>query len=133
MTGGNYAVTNGTITGNVAIGGATTFSVGPGTTIKGSVGIGLIAPGTTTNQICGATVLGDFAVAGNASPFQLGSASPISCPGNTIGGSATVDLSTAPTTVYNNSIGKNLSCLIDASITGGGNTAKKELGQCSAF
>ena len=133
VTGGNFAIANGLIGGNVAIGGASTFSLGPGATINGSVAIGLVAPGTTTNQICGTHVLHDVGVVGSASPFQLGSASPASCPGNTIGGNATVDLNTAPTAVYNNSIGETLSCAFNASITGGGNTAQHKLGQCAAF
>jgi YVTN family beta-propeller protein len=133
VTGGNFAFANGLIGGNVAIGGASTFSLGPGATINGSVAIGLVAPGTTTNQICGSKVLHDVAVAGNASPFQLGAASSTACAGNSIGGSATVDFSTAPAAVYNNSIGGTLSCLFDASITGGGNTAQRKLGQCAAF
>jgi YVTN family beta-propeller protein len=133
VTGGNFANANNTIAGNVAIGGASTFSVGPGTIINGSLAIGLIPPGTTTNQVCGANVVHDFALAGNASPFQLGSPSPVSCPGNTVGGNATVDLNTAPVMVYNNSVVKSLSCLANLSITGGGNTAKPKLGQCTTF
>ena len=133
VTGGNFAIANGLIGGDVAIGAASTFSLGPGATVDGSVAIGLVAPGSTTNQICGTKVLHDVAVVGNASPFQLGSASPASCPGNTIGGNATIDFSTAPVAVYNNSVGRTLSCLFDESITGGGNTAEHKLGQCATF
>jgi hypothetical protein len=85
------------------------------------------------NQVCGVNVQHDVAVVGNATPFQFGSASPASCPGNTVGGNATIDLSTGPTMVYNNSIAKSLSCLADRSITGAGNTAARKLGQCAAF
>ena len=117
----------------MSIWGASTFSFGPGATINRSLVIGLVAPGTTTNQVCGTKVLHNVAVAGNASPFQLGSASPPSCPGNSIGGNATVDFNSAPVAVYNNSVGKTLSCLFNASITGGGNTAERKLGQCATF
>lgn len=133
MTGGNFAFANGVIGGSVGIAGASTFSLGPGTTIDGSLGIGLIRPGTTTDQVCGVNVLHDFGVVGDASPLLIGSASPGTCAGNTIGGNATVDVNTAAIAVYDNSVSGTLSCLANKSVTGGGNTAKSKLGQCKAF
>jgi YVTN family beta-propeller protein len=133
VTGGNFAFANGLIGGSVGIAGASTFSLGPGTIIDGSLGIGLIRPGTTTDQICGVNVLHDFGVVGDASPLQIGSASPASCAGNTIGGNATIDVNTAAIGLYDNTVTGTLSCLANKSITGGGNTAKSKVGQCKAF
>lgn len=133
VTGGTFATTNSIIAGNVTIGGAGTFSLGAGTTIDGNLGIGLTAPGTTTNQVCGTNVLHNVSVEGEAGALQFGSASPTTCAGNTIGGNVTIDVSDGPISVYNNSIGSNLSCQAGGSITGDGNTAKHKLGQCAAF
>jgi len=40
---------------------------------------------------------------------------------------------TAPTQVFNNSVGSILQCQNDTSITGGGNTARLKQGQCATF
>jgi YVTN family beta-propeller protein len=133
VTGGNFAFANGLIGGSVGIAGASTFSLGPGTIIDGSLGIGLIAPGTTTDQVCGVKVLHDFGVVGDASPLQIGSTSPAFCAGNTISGNATVDVNTGAIALYDNSITGTLSCLANKSITGAGNTATSKVGQCKAF
>lgn len=133
VTGGNFSFANGLIGGSVGIAGASTFTLGPGTTINGSLGIGLVARGTTTNQVCGVKVLHDFGVAGAASPLQIGLASRASCAGNIIGGNASIDGNAAAIAVYGNSVTGTLSCLANNAITGGGNTAKKKLGQCAAF
>ncbi len=133
VTGGNFAFANGLIGGSVGIAGASTFSLGPATTIDGSLGIGLIAPRLTTDQVCGVNVRHDFAVVGDASPLQIGSASPASCAGNTVGGNATIDVNSGAIAVYDNSVTRTLSCLANKSITGQGNTAKSKLGQCKPF
>ena len=133
VTGGNFNIANGLIGGSVGIAGARTFSLGPATTIDGSLGIGLIAPGPTTDQVCGVNVLHDFGVAGDASPLQIGSTSPGSCAGNTISGNASIDVNSGAIALYNNSVTGTLSCLANKSITGGANTAKSKLGQCKAF
>ena len=133
VTGGNFAFANGLIAGSVGIAGASTFTLGPAATINGSLGVGLVARGTTTDQVCGVTVLHDFGVAGDASPLQIGSASAASCADNTIRGNATIDVNPPAIAFYGNSVTGTLSCLAKKSITGGGNTAKRKLGQCTAF
>jgi hypothetical protein len=85
------------------------------------------------NQICGAKMLGNVQVFGNATPLQLGSTSPDSCPGNFVGGGLAIQSNTAAMAVYNSDVAKNLSCGSNTSITGGGNTAQRKLGQCATF
>jgi hypothetical protein len=53
--------------------------------------------------------------------------------GNTVSGNLQDQDNTGPSQVFNNSIGKNLLCQGNSSITGGGNSAKSKQGQCSAF
>jgi hypothetical protein len=133
MNGGNLAIMNGTITGNVQIQGASAFSFGPGSKITGNLKIQNVASGTTTNQICGAKLLGNVQISGNATPFEFGSASADSCPGNFVGGSLAIQSNTGAVTVYDTDVTKNLSCSGNTSITGGGDTAESMQGQCAAF
>lgn len=53
--------------------------------------------------------------------------------GNGVGGNLQVMNDTTSAQVSNNTVTNNLQCQNDTSITGGGNTASKKLGQCSAF
>jgi hypothetical protein len=133
MTGGNFTIAGGTVVGNVQIQGASAFSFSPGTKITGNLAIDSVASAAVVNQVCGTTVSGNVQVLGNASQLTIGSASPDSCPGNSIGGNLAVTNNVQPIAVYNNSVGKNLSCSLDHSITGAGNTAEAKQGQCAAF
>jgi hypothetical protein len=133
QNGGNLALANATVTGNVVIQGPAAFSLGQNTKINGNLTIQNVASGASTNQICGAKLLGNVQVFGNATPLQLGSASPDSCPGNFVGGGLAIQSNTAAMAVYNSDVAKNLSCGSNTSITGGGNTAQRKLGQCATF
>jgi hypothetical protein len=88
---------------------------------RGNLAIENVAPGSATSQICG-TILGNVQVSGDAAPLQLGSSAqpPDSCPCNSIGGNLAIDNNTAAVAVYNNAVGRSLSCLNNTSITGAG-------------
>jgi hypothetical protein len=131
--GGNLNLTNATVTGNVAVQGAAAFSIGAGTTIGGNLSIQNVASGAAMNQVCGSKVSGNVEVDYNATPVQLGSAQPGSCPGNDVGSTLNIGSNTAAIAVYNSRITKLLSCASNSSITGGGNTAQQKQGQCATF
>lgn len=133
QNGGNLALTNATVSGNVQVQGSAAFSLGQGTVIEGNLAIQNVASGVSMNQICGAKLMGNVLVYGNATPFQLGSASPDSCPGNLVGGNLAVNSNTAAGGVFNNDVTKNLSCGSNTSITGGGDMARSKQGQCATF
>jgi hypothetical protein len=133
QNGGNLALTNATVTGNIAIQGSAAFSLGPRTTINGNLVVQNVASGSSMNQICGTHVDGNMQVSQNATPIQIGSALPDSCPGNFVGGNLAVDYNTAAAAVFNNGVTKNLECGSNTSITGGGNTARSKQGQCAGF
>ena len=124
---------NTTVSGNVQIQGAASFSFTPGTIISGNLTIQNVASSALMNQICGSKLLGNAQFSSNAIPFQLGSATPDSCPGNFIGGNLAVTGNTGATTIFNNDVTKNLSCSSNSSITGGGNTAQSKQAQCATF
>lgn len=126
VNGGNFGITGGTISGNVQIQGATAFTIGQDTTITGNLAVQNIGQDSVINQISGARINGNLDASYNAAPIQFG-------PGNFVGGNAGIQNNTAPITVYNNAIQKTLSCSNNISITGTGNTAQKESGQCSGF
>jgi hypothetical protein len=132
VNGGNLALAGANIGGNLSIQGAAGFSLGPGTTISGNLAIQNVASGSANNRICDTKTGGNLQVSGNAVPITVGSTDN-SCAGNSFDGSVTIDSNTAATRVYNNSVGKNLSCTGNTAITGGGNSAQKKNGQCSAF
>ena len=83
-----------------------------------------------TSQVCGATINGNVQLGANVSPVQIGS-SDNSCAGNTIKGNAELLLNLGPTQFFNNVVSKNLSCLLNRTITGGGNVAGRTIGQCT--
>jgi hypothetical protein len=131
VTGGHVALTNATITGNMAIQGTAGFSINGGS-ISGNLTIQNVASGTTGNQVCGANVTGNLNVNTNTVPINIGSTANL-CLGNKVGGNVGISLNAGPVQVYGNTIEKNLTCTDNTSITGAGNVAQKKLGQCSAF
>ena len=151
-TGGTLGLSGATVGGNVQITGGT-FSLGPSTTIKGNLTISNLPPPSRQSQVCGTTVQGDLQFQNNGTAVQIGSATPASCAGNTVGGNLEVhnntgpativgntvagnlqvQNNTAPTQVFNNTVTQNLQCQNNSSITGGGNTARQKQGQCAAF
>jgi hypothetical protein len=130
--GGNVALTNANVTGSIAIQGPSAFSIGPGTTVGGNLTVQNIASGSTISRICQAKVGGNLEVYTNAIPISIGSPQTF-CYGNSVGGNVDVQGNTAPIAVYDNVVGKNLSCSQNTSITGAGNSALKKNGQCAAF
>jgi hypothetical protein len=132
LNGGNLSLANASVTGNVNIQGASAFSIGPGTTIGGNLLLQNIASGSTTSRICQARVGGNLQLATNAIPISIGSPETF-CYGNSISGNLDIQGNTARITVFDNSVGRNLSCSANISITGGGNSAQRKNGQCAAF
>ena len=100
--GGNLALSNATIGGNIQVGGGT-YAIGPSTTIKGSLTIQSIPTGTAQNLICGTTVSGSLTVQSVGTAATIGSGSP-SCPANTISGSLTLQANKAAVVVAGNTI-----------------------------
>jgi hypothetical protein len=101
-TGGSLALSNATIGGNIQISGGT-YSIGPSTTIKGSLTIQSIPTGTAQNLICGATVTGSLTLQSVGTAATIGSVTP-SCPANTISGGLTLQANKAAVMVAGNTI-----------------------------
>jgi hypothetical protein len=100
--GGNLALSNATIGGNIQVGGGT-YAIGPSTTVKGNLTIQSIPTGTAQNLICGTTVSGSLTVQSVGTAATIGSGSP-SCPANTISGSLTLQANKAAVVVAGNTI-----------------------------
>jgi len=132
VNGGNLALTNVTVNGNLIIQGNAGFSLGPGTTISKNLNIQNVSSGVTTNRVCQVSVLGNMQVYTNASPVTIGAMDGF-CYGNVVGGSLDVQGNTGSVKVNLNSIGKTLSCSANTSITGSGNSAPKKIDQCATF
>jgi hypothetical protein len=149
-TGGRIVLSNTLIGGNITAT-AGTFSIGPTTTIKGNVTLQAIPSGTVQDTLCGSSIAGNLVVQANRSPILIGASA--GCSGNLISGNLTVQANAASTAMYYNTVGGSLvdqqntqptqvffnhiaaflTCQSNTSITGGGNTANKKQGQCSAF
>jgi hypothetical protein len=132
VNGGQIALNNSTISGNMEIQGGSGFSFGPGTEIGGNLSIRNLGSGSTASQMCQATVSGILRIQGNAIPIQIGNPQNL-CYGNSFGKDVDLSGNTAPLSVYGNTVGKDLSCSGNASIAGGGNSAQKKEGQCATF
>lgn len=149
--GGNLTLIRTKVGGNLQISGASTFSVGPGTSVSGDLQVQNLPASAAQNQICGSSVHGNLVFQNSGTALLIGASS--SCPGNTVGNDLTVQNNTAatsiigntvtgnlvdqgntaPTQVFNNIVGNNLQCASNTSISGGGNTAKSKQGQCTNF
>ena len=151
QTGGAMVLANNSfVSSNVQITGGGTFSIGPSVSVGGDLQIQNLPLSAGTNQVCGASIKGNFTFHNNGTAVLFGSTE---CAGNTVGGdlqvmnntaATTIDNNTvsgtltdqgntAPTQVFNNGATKNLQCSGNSSITGGGNTASSKQGQCAAF
>jgi hypothetical protein len=82
--------------------------------------------------MCHSTVGGNLEIQGNAIQIQIGNPQNL-CYGNSFGRAVGLSSDTASLSLYGNTVGKNLSCSGNASITGGGNSAQNKEGQCAAF
>ena len=132
VNGGTLALTNTKVAGNVALQGPAAFSIGQGTTIAGNVSIESVASASGMHQICGATVSGNLGISTNATPLEIGSAGE-SCSGNSFAKNVSILGNTAPVSLYNNLVGKMLSCSGNISIAGNGDQAQGASGQCANF
>lgn len=132
LLGGALGLSGATVSGGVQIAGGT-FSIGPSTTINGSVLILDIGTPTGQNQVCGATIRGGVQLLLNDSALAIGQGTA-ACPGNTIGGDVDVLNSLAATSIVDNNISGNLVCAANSSISGSGNIVReRKEGQCAAF
>lgn len=150
QNGGTLIFNHAVLGGNLQVNGGT-FSIGSGATIKGNVAVLEPTISTVGSQICSSSVAGNLQVQESVVPVSIGSGA--SCPGNIIGGNLSIVENKAPTAIYgnqvrgnvtdqenkgatqifSNAIGGSLNCTSNSSISGGGNTATKKLGQCSKF
>jgi hypothetical protein len=128
-----------------------TYSIGPAASIAGNLQILGPCSSSSTNQVCGSSVSRNLLLQDSGAAALIGSAT--GCAGNTVGGNLQVQNNAGPTTidsnvvggnlldqnnpgatqVFTNTITHNLQCSGNSSITGGGNTAARKLGQCASF
>jgi MBG domain (YGX type) len=94
----------------------------PGNTINGNL---TIQNNTASVSAVGNTVGGNLIVQGNTAATAIN--------GNTVSNNLQDQNNTAPTQVFTNVIGGNLQCQGNTAISGGGNTAQSEQGQCSSY
>ena len=148
-TGGNVGLNGASVGGNVIITGGS-FSLTTAT-VGGNLEITNIPVGNASNSICGIQVTGNMKFDQNGVSVHIGSNSPMTCAGNTIGGNMEALANTASTLIFSNTVGKNLMASnntgpldvvgnkVGATLTcqgntnlvmGSGNTAKKKVGQC---
>jgi hypothetical protein len=120
-TGGNLALSNATIGGNVQINGGT-YTIGPSTTIKGNLTMQSIPTGSAQNQICGTSITGNLVLQNVGTAATIGSGTT-SCPANTVGGSLTLQANSAAVVLDGNTIqGSLVDQSNSASTTMSGNT-----------
>ena len=121
VNGGNLMLIQSQVGGNVQLNGGGTFTIGPGSTIKGNLQIQNLPSGSVQNQVCGSTVEGNLQFQNNGTAVLIGSASAPPCPGNSIGGNLQVQNNTAAVTIVGNSVAGNLQVsnnTADTTITG---------------
>ncbi|MGH9594654.1 MAG: hypothetical protein ACRD5L_16305, partial [Bryobacteraceae bacterium] len=107
QNGGNLTLIQSVVGGNLQIGGASTFNVGPISTINGNFQIQGLPSGAGQNQVCGTAVHGNLQFQNNRTAFLLGSGIS-ACPGNTIGGNLQIQGNSAALQIENNTINGNL-------------------------
>ena len=102
-TSGNLILSGAAVGGNITINGASTFSIGPSTTIKGNLQIQSAPKGSATNQVCGSTIDGSLQFQSNGTSVLIGSGTS-SCAGNVIKGSLQVLSNSAAITLDGNTV-----------------------------
>jgi hypothetical protein len=152
VVGGNFVLNGAAVDGSLTVDGGGIFTLGPAATIGGNLTVENIPPGGAGNSICGTTIGGDMTLDNNATAIRIGSADPLVCPGNKIGGSLVASRNSNSVSVFANSVGVNaivndnntalldvvgnkvrgdLQCRGNSNlIMGGDNTAKTKTGQC---
>ena len=131
VLGGDFALSNAVVRGNVEIQGFSQFSIGPNVTIGGNLIIQNVT-GQAASELCGSTVSGALLVERNAIPIDIGSADG-SCPGNTVGRELIIQGNSAQIDIFRNHIVGPLLCSNGQLISGGGNTAQDKTGNCTSF
>ena len=131
VVGGSFVLKGAAVRGNLTVDGGGTVALGPAATIDSNLTINDLPPGGASNLVCGTSVFGNLKVDGNAASLQIGSAEPLVCAGNRIGGNATVNNNTGPLDIVRNSVVGNLVCRNNPNLMmSGGNTAAETIGQC---
>jgi hypothetical protein len=130
VTGGSLSLSNFTVGGNLLVQGGS-VQTGPALTVLGNLQVQNLPASSPASRICNSVVQGNLQVQSNAAGVQIGG--DLTCPGNTVAGNLLVQNNTGPTQVTGNTVQKNLDCLSNTALTGGGNTAKQKLDQCVAF
>lgn len=152
VQGGTLELSAATVKGNIEVQGGGTVSIQASTLVKGNLSIRNLPAGSAKIQICGATIDGNLQYRDNAAAATIGS--PPACAADTIRGDLQVSGNSAPlviagddvtgnlqvlgntgpsTQVSDNVVGKQLQCQQNASIAGGGNSAREKQGQCASL
>jgi YVTN family beta-propeller protein len=111
VVGGNFALNGSSVGGNLTVNGGGTYTLGPAATVGGNLQIQNIPAGSASNSVCGATVYGNMILKSDGTAVQIGSAAPLFCAGNTIGGSLEVVDNSSSALMFDNSVGGNMSVL----------------------
>jgi hypothetical protein len=106
MNAGSLTVSNSSVGGSLQITGASSFMIGAGVTIAGSLQIQSLPVAAGTDQVCGSNVKGSLTLQNSGAAVQIGSGS--GCAGNSVGGNLLVQNNTAATTIDSNTVGGNL-------------------------
>jgi hypothetical protein len=130
VTGGSLSLSHFTVGGNLVVQGGS-LQTGPAFTVVGNLMLQNLPASSPPSRVCNTVVQGNLQVQFNAASVQIGG--DLTCPGNNVAGNLLVQSNTGPTQVTGNTVQKNLDCLSNSTLTGGGNTAKQKLDQCAAF
>jgi hypothetical protein len=152
VVGGNFALNNSAVGGNVTVNGGGTYTLSPAAEVGGNLIIENIPPGSADNCVCGATVCANMQLDKDGTAVQVGSTAPLFCAGNTIGGNFEVLDNSNSALMFDNSVGGNISIVDNTGpvdvvgntargnllcrnnpnlIMGGGYTASRKTGQCN--
>ncbi|HEV7137196.1 MAG TPA: DUF5666 domain-containing protein [Steroidobacteraceae bacterium] len=131
VTGGTLELSGARVKGNVQVQGAGTVSILAATHIEGNLQIQDLPSGSAAIQICGAAIDRNLQYQNNGAAVTIGGDS--GCAGNTIGGNLQINDNSAPAVILDNAVSGNLQCENDASVSGGGNSARKKQGQCASL
>lgn len=152
VEGGTLELSAATVKGEIEVQGGGTVSILPSTLIEGDLRIRNLPAGSAQIQICGATIDGNLQYQDNAAAVTIGA--PPGCAADTIHGNLQVSGNSASTVISGNEVtgnlqvlgntgpstqvsgnvvGKSLQCQNNASIAGGGNSAREKQGQCASL
>ena len=116
-TGGNIGLIQTQVGGNVQVNGSATFTIGPGSNIKGNLQIQNSPNSSAQNQICGSTIQGDLEFQNNRTAVLIGASAPATCAGNTINGNVAIQNNPATVSVVGNTVGNSLTVQNDSAVT----------------